>query len=205
MPRLLSRLALSLTLLITLLIGLTRTLAYDESYSQALRDFLRTDGPCRDLCFMGLDNQLDADRVIRILQQHDWIGAISVDESPRGNRTITWEWSGQQPAFIHSDDPGSVLIIYENVNYPQVASLQLGGSFTLGDLWLALGVPDGGFVWQEHFASYNEGGLLLRMELDCRHFWRTAGTLSTGSDNTLASYDLKEFRHNVCVQEWDQD
>ena len=200
MPRLFLKLTVTLSLLLGLLVGLSQALPYDESYSQALRQFLLPDENCSDLCFMGISRDLPYDQIMQLLQTHDWVGAVAVDNTIQGSRSITWDWNGQQPAFIRASEPGSLLIVHDREIYSYVASVSLYSNFTLGDLWLALGAPDTAFVWQHYVVKYAEGGFLLRMVLDCRHFWQAGGLLAIGSRDDVEAYDLHHTRQNVCLR-----
>lgn len=199
MRRLFFQLTVMLTTLLGLVIGLSHALPYDESYSQALRQFLLPDENCSDLCFMGISRDLPYDQIIQLLQAHDWVGAVTVDNTIQSNRYITWNWNGQQPTFIRDDEPGSLLIVHDREVYTYVAAVSLYSNFSFGDLWLALGAPDAAFVWQHYVVKYTEGGVLLHMVLSCRHFWQAGGLLAIGSRDDVEVYDLHHTRENVCL------
>jgi hypothetical protein len=84
--------------LFSLMVALPRTRPYDDS---ALRAFLMLPN-CPLPCFMGIrPGVTTVDEAITILQNHDWVKNVLLEEGSFDPVYVTWEWSGVQPAFIN--------------------------------------------------------------------------------------------------------
>ncbi|MBZ0293626.1 MAG: hypothetical protein K8L99_13750 [Anaerolineae bacterium] len=141
MPQIIVRLAFWLTALALIPVLVIRARAYDDS---ALLQVVTPPDGCYAPCFMGvIPGGTRADEALALLRAHDWV------ESVERGTTIRWTWSGRQPDVIASDTPGQFSIL-STFDRPLVASVYIVTQLTYGDLLLALGEPDHGYIAVDH-------------------------------------------------------
>src|SRR5688572_3629883 len=89
------RFALALTTLFTGLLGAIHLQPYDDS---DVRAFVAPPQDCAAPCFMGIrPGETTVGEAVDILWAHPWVDQVREFTSARGQRTIFWTWSGQQP------------------------------------------------------------------------------------------------------------
>jgi hypothetical protein len=126
--RRLTALTTLMTLLFTSAIGLINAQPRDD---EALRALLAAPADCPMPCWEGIRPGKSVAQAISILQAHPWVGRLDL----RGP-TITWEWSGQQPAYIDGTARGALATYWD-----RVTSVMIPTRLTFGDILLAFDLP----------------------------------------------------------------
>lgn len=150
MTRFLIRLALPFLALFTATIGLIRARPYDD---HGLRDLLLP-LDCPAPCFMGIRPGVTTlEEAQSMLENISWVGTIWQQEEtynefdpPGTHISLEWNWANNSlfdPEFryLNLHYNGVVSTVYSGV-----MSISAAIPFRLGDVWLALGEPDG-FVY----------------------------------------------------------
>jgi hypothetical protein len=123
--------AVGLTGFFALALLLIRAQPYDDHDLRAV--LLPED--CEMPCFLGIRLGVTTfQEALKVLQAHPWVGDIYLSD-PVDERSFQVDWSGSQPAWMR----GRALL---QVQYGVVQDIYLGTAIPLGDLWLALGLPD---------------------------------------------------------------
>lgn len=93
-----------------LLVSAARLMPQTEPDVTAYDRLFFTSSYCPTACLMGIQPEastlIDA---IAVLSAHDWVGDIHTGRSATAFQrdvTVTWDWSGAQPAVIRTDRPG---------------------------------------------------------------------------------------------------
>jgi hypothetical protein len=124
-----------LALAFTVCIGLIRA---RPTRAGDLYTILASSGDCVLPCFMGIDpGTTTADEARAILAGHPWVDTVFEHRN-----TISWTWSGLQPAFIDADDEGVLYLVNRSV----VQEIELQTAIPQIELWTALGAPRAGYV-----------------------------------------------------------
>lgn len=167
----LSRFVLKITALLYGII-LASTLMVTEERGAPLNLPELLGDPCERPCWQGIiPGETTTFEVLDILQSHPWIINVTTTRSLRENPpqadsegTITWDWSGRQPAVLFA---GGTISIRRNI----VQTIHLITLIPFGETWLALGWPDRGSVQfsraysdriDVNLAIYADEGLALR-------------------------------------------
>jgi hypothetical protein len=121
-----------LTLAFMVCITLIRAQPYRNAQLQA---FVSPADDCPMPCFMSIHLGVTRiDEAMAIISSHEWVKNYAAHLSSYGGILITWNWSGQQPAFIDGTRPGG---------------LGTGNSSVVSRIDLFTNVPLGDFlVWQ---------------------------------------------------------
>lgn len=102
---------------------------------------------CFAPCFMGIRPGVTTGYdALELLRTNDWVRYIQNINISTGTRTfsgsISWEWSGRQPAWI---DPYHDSWLWADEDHVEYIAIRTRVS--LGDLWLAYGAPASGTVF----------------------------------------------------------
>ena len=153
--------------LITVLCGLIiviRAQPYDDG---GVRGMLAETQICPATCIMGLQpGYTTFDEAVAGLDANDWVLDVQIQyDSDIRQGALQWTWSGQQPAIINAQQPGTAQIRNGIISYVTLP--------TRAELWqflLLIGPPDAShFLLMRsptrhvlyHRARYAEGDLIL--------------------------------------------
>jgi hypothetical protein len=88
---------------------------------------------CETPCFMGIQvGKTSGTEALTILSQHPWVDTV---ERPL-DQFFVWSWTGQQPTYIDSRQPGII-----TVNADRVILISMMTTVNLGDWVLQWGTP----------------------------------------------------------------
>lgn len=171
--------------------GAIRALAHDRLNLPALLDCATGD----PICLLGIvPGETSADAVIALLHNHDWVDEF---QRRRGmdmdSGLIVWTWSGRQHPAINPRIEGRLWYEDSLVRYVDVP-LHVG----LGDIWLALGVPETGRLFRtsggvDGYVSvgFRNTQVLAIATVDCplaaRVFWRESVVLRVHDERSAAA------------------
>jgi len=131
---------LLLTLLFAACIGVIRARPYDAT---DLRAFLTPADDCSMPCFIGIRPGVTTlDEAAAILQAHEWVGDITVENYPHGDMPwgfVRWNWNGEQPTFLTTPDNPDMQFVRSESGV--VADIIVHTSIHLADAWLIYGSP----------------------------------------------------------------
>jgi hypothetical protein len=134
------------------------------------------------------------DETLELLRASDWVRYIRHINLESDILTYTgsirWEWSGKQPAWIDTRHDSWIWINENRVN-----SINIRTRYRLGEIWLAYGAPDEGWVLTDldarfptlHYeGAYSRYHILVTAVGVCpiRSFW-SKETLITFRDDAL--------------------
>ncbi len=134
-------LGFGLCALLLLPVLLIRAQPFDED---TLRAVLTPPEGCYAPCFMGIvPGATRAEEAIALLKAHEWVATVT-----QGS-TVSWTWSGEQPARIplHSRGYFSTFSAYD---LPLVASIYITTDLPYGELLLVYGNPNRSYVAADH-------------------------------------------------------
>lgn len=104
---------------------------------------------CVAPCFMGIHPGVTTGYdALELLRTNRWVRYIQNINVATGSRSfsgsISWEWSGRQPAWIDVADDSWIWTDENRVEY-----IAIHTNIRLGDIWLAYGAPIGGTVYDD--------------------------------------------------------
>lgn len=196
----LTRLTLKLTLIPALIfiaiIALIRAQPYDDS---ELREFLTPPQGCPAPCFMGIRPGVTrVDEALAILENHEWVSNVRVE-----NKTIRWDWSGQQPkAFCRYG--GTATFENDIIDY-----FDLITCYTFGDLSLALGISEnlrlipldrGSIKILDYAAIYPRESLWVISATACPYFpgmWTSSIGIVFGNLEIVSGFDYDKTTNDI--------
>lgn len=97
---------------------------------------------CENPCFMGIrPGVTNSDEGVALLRANAWVGTVSVYPTKLpaaygSNRGALWTWSGKQPAWIDSSQPG--ILTFDGSS---ISNIRVQSTIRLGEIRLALGEP----------------------------------------------------------------
>ncbi len=181
-----SRMTLALASLLALLFSGVAAVVGGRRYEDvvALRRFIDQVEACEKPCFMGIRlGYTTADEAEKILRASDW-----VEDVRRTTYTLTWTWSGREPAFIDGDASASMRLDGTGV----VQEIRLDTLLITKAVWMAYGTPKAGFaqfqfdsgIVLSHFFTYSfpqiTFGAINRVKCpsSIRNFWESPVQIS---------------------------
>lgn len=209
----LAAVAVALTLGFALLIGAIRARAYD---SDSLRRFFHAEG-CPMPCWHGIQPGITpVDDAVRRLEAIPWVRSpldiVSASGSLYGDTGyVRWRWDDSYPlppdALV---PPLGMLIVEDSV----VQQIYLTTYLQVGDVWLALGRPQGGtvdFVKESdapmlvlNNAAYLDGALLVMSYTGCpmrrSDVWRSPTFLWLRHDRADLRFDPYPAYYSRMIQ-----
>lgn len=195
MFRLLARSALLLAVVTAAGLALIRLRGYDDS---AVSQFFDSCTPMP--CWQGIrPGETTTDAAIAILQAHPWVDTVrrAFGEPYPGAPTTTlvyWTWSSRYPfAEAYPFTRQGMLVTDQGI----VQRISLTTGILLGDIWLALGSPDGGAV---DYASYTSHSVLIENTALFSH----AGVAATANLSTDCAFRYPNL-WDTAVHLWLQD
>ncbi|MEP6988388.1 MAG: hypothetical protein ABI970_22480 [Chloroflexota bacterium] len=155
------RLATLCFLIFTVMLLVIHAQPYDD---HELRNVLLPEG-CPAPCFMGIrPGVTKMASAITLLEGNEWVETIE-----KTFTSISWDWSNRIPDGFKEGIPGSLEIRNNNVNNILVTT-----NYSLGDIRLALGLPDLETIvatsrskYLLYTAFYNQYGLLVQRYFAC--------------------------------------
>lgn len=140
MARGLLRFALPLYLVFVALTLVLHLRPHDDS---ALRALFTSSENCVLPCWQGISPGVTSgEEAVDILENHDWVDYVRVrgDFAAGKPGTITWTWSGAQPAMLGVDRSGGRVLVIDNL----VEYVRLTTALGFGDIWLGFDQPEQG-------------------------------------------------------------
>jgi hypothetical protein len=202
-----TRLLLLPALLLIVILALTAALIRAQPLLPAAFTGLLPDAACAAPCFLGIEvGRTSAQQAIEVLARHPWVDHVILSERFGATRGgfVGWAWSGSQPAWINTDQTGSLWVRDNTVRF-----LRFQTTIAFGDLWLLLDRPARGafrlerdFVAADpvaiHHAAWSDA-LLAQITARCplrpADFWRRPAqvqySIEPGAD--LLDYDLRAW------------
>jgi len=193
-------------------------LIYPYKDTQA-QDFMSAEENCGGLCLLGIQpGKTRVGETMKQLQTHAWVRDLRQDASGNGYSTISWEWSGNQPAVIDPTRQGRITFywvdediirleesVIETITiYTRIPHYSLQEWLGETEGGAATSRPDGKLGYSVLYDI--EGGILnLYAEMRCPFslidYWNTKTriTLSIGRSNS-EFVQLTELSHSCKIQ-----
>jgi len=107
--------------------------------AEAMTTLFNPTAECPAPCMMGIALETtSAEDAVSILEAHPWVAAVTVQRYNDQINAISWEWNGEQPAFIDTRSPGVVML---NFTGKRITSITISTDMQLSDLWRMIGPP----------------------------------------------------------------
>jgi hypothetical protein len=122
-----------------------------------------------------------------ILRHHPWIADVTIvyrevaNSSDKRDGSLSWLWNGLQPRALWTPFATSGELDFDQ---GIIRSIRIPTSLTFGEMWLAFGEPQHGFIrpsrallgrFENHVATYVEAGLefhtVLAHPVHIQAFW----------------------------------
>ncbi len=175
--------------------------------SHALRAFFAAPDHCAMPCWAGIRPGVTRlDEAIQLLQQHPWVGHLSLEGELASGKTsalIWWHWNGQQSPLIDGQVDGRLISQNDVVQFIVIST-----RVSMGDARVVLGPPAQGRLMLDgadstasrfdHLTVYD--GLTLQSQATClvrlTKLWRLPVQIYLYADwpgMTFSPYTLREW------------